>query len=902
MTTKYEQRQRIKRDSNVSELLDVFSKLNIPDAFEFVIKDGLLVLKSIRNEFKELEITFPQSLLRINTEFPIFVFCTAHINPMDKVQFLNHWELLYMMLEDRLPALAKHNSVYGGLIQQDISFVNQYVMYIKGNSFNTRVKNDNTVVLLDVYDKFGYIYKNHSPLGDWLPKTLPSERVIREQLAIMNIAPGSETMLSKSAKVVLDFPSRGEYKAPGFKIIRSGNKTLGFKSIFPPKQNVPARLKTHLHGEAYSFKRPDSAIFLQDAIFKDNQSWVTKDDTLRDMIVVFEEMDTESKRFVGGEIEVSKSFGSEIVFTKKHRELQLDQVFLEEGRIYTSKSGRIKIGMYEEEVRTIDQVDKIEVLSIKETGFAKGYRIEFIAYSRATNSRITSNTGFKGVTKVMANMGKIHSGDIKINVTARCSMNSMKGKMNTIRLAQAALAYKLGTYIPKNGYLLDSLDEEEINAAVDSLPEFTYICKDNVIKNAKVGLIQASVTELASMYARIKNQTLSFNAVKYMSQSSDGELANHILENYIDEDQKSMVMELGKIIQDVNGYFADKDDLPIYRLDKLSEVFDEEDIIFSKKTIFPLNSKLLDEEFNQGFYLNCKPVSNKYIRIPPATFINRLCDQLPNGEYIYPDILINISKMIAHCIGDEKHYHYVTHGKNEVNSTRTTARDAYLRGCRNMLYSEESYGNRMINTLLTPQLPGIGLKQVLDQYVPENTVVIFDNSIYSKLYNIAYGKEVDFGNPLKSFAVRNPFLWRTQLTIVNIWNTEDFAAHLDKNHNIKIEDYIVPELNRYCVLVGESILRQHHSDNDGDLLSLSLPFGEEGQTLLSEFKLHGVTKDQLDWDNEYIQGELSSNEDFDWGKKYKLYTIYNNKQSPRDHEYYNGYLVNASTAKSAVGE
>lgn len=741
MTTKYEQRQRIKRDSNVSELFAIFSKLNIPGVFEFAVKDGLIVLKSIRNEFKELEIVFPQSLLRINTEFPIFVFCTGHINPSDKIQFLNHWELLYMMLEDRLPSLAKHNSVYGGLIQQDISFVNQYVMYVRGNSFNTCVKNDNTVVLLDVYDNFGYTYKNHSPLGDWLPKTFPSEYVIREQLSIMNIVPGSETMLSKSAKVVLDFSERGEYKAPGFEIIRSGKKTLGFKSIFPPKQNVPARLKTHLHGEAYSFKRPDSAIFIQDTILDKSGVLKTKDNTLRNMIVLFEEMDVEAKRFVGGEIEVSKSFGSEIVFTKKHRELQLDAIFLEEGKTYVSRNGSIKIGMHEEEVRTIDQVDKIKVLSVKETGFAKGYRIEFIAYSRATNSRITSNTGFKGVTKVMANMGKIHSGDVVMNVTARCSMNSMKGKMNTIRLAQAALAFTLGTYIPKNGELLDSLDEEEINAAVDSLPEFTYMCKNKVIKNAKVGLIQASVTELASMYARIKNQTLSFNAVKYMSQSSNSDLSKYILENYIDKDQKTMVMELGKIIQDVNGYFADKDDLPIYRLDKLDQIFDENDIIFSKKTIFPLNSKILDEEFNKGFYLSCKPVSNKYIRIPSAEFINRLCDQLPNGEYIYPDILINISKIIAHCIGEEKHYHYVTHGKNEVNSTRTTARDAYLRGCKNMLYSEESYGNRMINTLLTPQLPGIGLKQVLDQYVPENTVVIFDNSIYNKLYNIAYGKE-----------------------------------------------------------------------------------------------------------------------------------------------------------------
>jgi hypothetical protein len=404
-----------------------------------------------------------------NTSFPKFLFCTGHINPMEQEQYLNHWELMYLLLESRLKELAKYTRVYSGLIQKDITTVNNYVIYSKGNAHNSIVKNENVVVLLFPYLTTSSMltYADVGPIGDWLFEQSVSEYAMKAQLETMELIPGSETMLSESRKVLVYNPEN-TFMAPGYEeILFPNGKVWGFKSIFPPKQNLPARWKTHLHGEAFSYINADKSFFIQDTYINEKGERVTKDNTLRNMIVLFEEIDKETYRFGAGEIEVSEKFGKEVLFMSKHRELQLDEVFIRKGTIYDSVKGRIKIGMHNEELRTIDNVDSIKVLDIQETGFNNSYRIEYIAYSKASNSRITSQTGLKGVTKVMKNLGHISYGNEKLELTATCSIGSMKAKMNTGKLAQAALAVHLGFYEPKDEYL-DSLDEEEINMAAES--------------------------------------------------------------------------------------------------------------------------------------------------------------------------------------------------------------------------------------------------------------------------------------------------------------------------------------------------------------------------------------------------------------------------------------------------
>ena len=909
MQLSYDQLPKISKTANVNELMAVFSNLNIPGVFEFNVQDGLLAVKSVKNELSELNITFPNSMLCKNTDFPKFVFCKPNVTTHNQ-EFLTHWELMYMLMASRLPSLANHNVVYGGLIQRDIASVNKYVIYTEANAYNAKIKNKNLVVMLDPYDHtnpYRDSFKYATPFGDWLFKTRPHDETIRSQIESMNCIPSSETMLSESQKVVLD-SFEDEYKAPAFEMIRKNGRTLGFKTLFPPKQNVPSRLKTHLHGEAYNYIKPDQAIYLQDAIYQEDGSWVTKDSTLRNVIVLFEEIDPESYRFGAGEIEVSKEFGNEIVVMKKHRELQLSQIFLKEDETYYAHNGTIKIGKCAEDetkIRTIENVDHIKVLKVEETGFGNGYRIEFMSYNKASNARVVSQTGFKGVTKVMADLGKVKHGRRTLPIGAACSINSLKGKMNTIILAQAALAVKIGTYVPKNGELLDSLDEDEINAAAQSLPAFKHIKGGIETDDVKVGLIQVSVTELGSMYAKLKPQTFSFNALKYLDERTDKSFATYIRENHINELRKEITMELNKVIQDEYGFLIEEDsDMPIYRLDELKDVFTMTDLFLARRNIIHYESNLLNEEFNQGFYIHCKPQADEYIRIPSAKVLNAFWSRLEtNGEYVYEDILINISKIIAACIEEPKKpkYHYVTYGAMESNKTRITARMAYVRGCKNMLYSGELGGQQIIKTLLSPELPGISLKQVPDKYVPAGVVVILDDKIYRKLHNVAYEKEQAYqDNDFLCFALRNPHLWRTQTLKQVVWDSIMFDQYLQEHFGFGLEDYIPKELNRFCVLVSKDLICKTHSDADGDLLSLSLPKGLTGQMLLEEFELEGVMDVERKWDEEYLKSEISSNEDIDYTKQYKIYTIYNSRNLG-GNDSYNIFLTNAAIAKSAVG-
>lgn len=906
---KYDDIPMIDEDSPVDLLLEIFSDLNIPGVFEFAIQDNLLVLKSVNDEIRSYDINFPKSMFTENTSFPKFLFCTGHINPMEQEQYLNHWELMYLLLESRLKELAKYTRVYSGLIQKDITAVNNYVIYSKGNAHNSIVKNENVVVLLFPYLTTSSMltYADVGPIGDWLFEQSVYEYAMKAQLETMELIPGSETMLSESHKVLVYNPEN-TFMAPGYEeILFPNGKVWGFKSIFPPKQNLPARWKTHLHGEAFSYINADKSFFIQDTYINEEGERVTKDNTLRNMIVLFEEIDKETYRFGAGEIEVSEEFGKEVLFMSKHRELQLDEVFIRKGTIYDSVKGRIKIGMHNEELRTIDNVDSIKVLDIQETGFNNSYRIEYIAYSKASNSRITSQTGLKGVTKVMKDLGHISYGNEKLELTATCSIGSMKAKMNTGKLAQAALAVHLGFYEPKDEYL-DSLDEEEINMAAESLPEFTHIKGETIRHDVKVGLIQVSVTELGSMYAKIKPQTISFNGVKYALQSEDKRLGEFILNNYIDERSKEIVMELQNVLTDRHCYLPriTGEKLPVIPLADLAKHFTKADLVLTRRLIIPSSSKLLDPEWNKGFYISCKPLSYEYIRIPPATMLNYLCGQLNNGEYVYSELVINICKIINACITKENgsyNYHFVTHHKTEKNKTRTTALMAYLQTCRNILYSDETRGQRLVQSLLAPKMPGINLKQINDPYVPDGVIVVLNDTIFKSLYKKAFLEypEIDEQrNVLYSLALRNPFLWKTQLTKRIVWNAQDFDSHLRTVHGMKLSDYLSKH-NKYCALIGKDTVREHHSDCDGDLLSISIPEGIEGQTLLREFELPDVLQDELDWNQSYLDREASANDDIDWNAKYTIYNIPLKGDANTRNNNYISYLSNSAIAKSAVG-
>ena len=100
MQLSYDQLPKISKTADVNELMAVFSNLNIPGVFEFNVQDGLLAVKSVKNELSELNITFPSSMLCKNTDFPKFVFCKPNVTHHHQ-EFLAHWELMYMLMASR---------------------------------------------------------------------------------------------------------------------------------------------------------------------------------------------------------------------------------------------------------------------------------------------------------------------------------------------------------------------------------------------------------------------------------------------------------------------------------------------------------------------------------------------------------------------------------------------------------------------------------------------------------------------------------------------------------------------------------------------------------------------------------------------------------------------------------
>jgi hypothetical protein len=181
---------KISKNASLEELLQEFSKLNIKDTFEFIITNGTLGIRSLKNEDSKYDITFPTSMLCKNTFFPVFCLCTGHINPNIKKQFLNHWQLMYLVLDGRLKDLAQFETIYGGLIQSDISAVNNFVLYSEGNAYNAIVKNRSTVVLLNPYIKTenGFDYISQRPLGEWLFTSPVNGAVVKAQTKIQSRA------------------------------------------------------------------------------------------------------------------------------------------------------------------------------------------------------------------------------------------------------------------------------------------------------------------------------------------------------------------------------------------------------------------------------------------------------------------------------------------------------------------------------------------------------------------------------------------------------------------------------------------------------------------------------------------------------------------------------------------
>lgn len=823
----------------------------------------------------------------------------------------NRIEMLYYVLQHRFASYArilsegKNRRLYVSLLKTDIKRLKDFIDYNGPRTFNAIQK------VSHLYAVIPYRAHKYSPdqvIGERLGYLNISEQDWKSIYKDLGpyVQPSSESSMQKSNKIVLNTPNENGvfspiYRGPGYSLAKDGSS---FTTIFPNAQNIPARLKTHILSNGYELEDFEPTCFQQDYLFKDG-NMIPLDKCTRKAIVVFHPMDKQTLRFVAGELEVSSRIAKALVIETKNFDFEFatqDDIQIEVGKKYFPNFKPFKIGTdLDGEDYMMYGLKEVEVLSIGPNGNAGSFRISlrFIKYSG--NARIISKTGLKGVTKVKGDNGYIAfapkesafeeledqvlgnylaskdynswttvkpkdlKGWKKKSVDIVTGMNAVKAGSNTIVLAQAALAVELGYYTPsakgvnKNYHgILNTLDVQEVQDAADSLPEFVYVNDSGVPVKCFVGLVNIMYTELGSTYAEFKPQSFSFEAGYVIKQNNEA-LYRHIFDTYVEEDKSQVALELYKIFTDEACLLAIEEGLPVYNVaDIRRDMFDvKKDLFRERNSLYPSQSKLLTNWNEKGFVIDLSKDGGPQIRIPSAKTLNFFVSIMPNGEYSYGEILMNITRILMAILGrTEENLDNMPNAnantfRPNVNwifnqdklNTRQSHYDLYMKNIRGIVYSSESSSQMIVQSFIKPRIPGVSLKQVVDSLVPNDAVIVLDRYLYNKILrqsgftDIAKDHreflescasyttneermacrdqlmEVLYQTPL-GFLNRNPFLWTSQMMIPYVWGTLEFRAYLNVFHNITLDKYLDTFFNRDIIIMSPQTALTAKSDVD----------------------------------------------------------------------------------------
>lgn len=775
----------------------------IPKAFEEDIKafiDGdTIVIRCLRSDNENYTDVLIKGTLfnskQYETVLPKFLFEKSGFDVdyfnKDKDHILNVNQFLYLLIQHRLTFFKQYNSQFTYLLQKDINLLGDYIEYQLPVAFNSKQKALNTYAII--------AESRHSitPAGNFLTNPYPNEEEWNNILINLSkyVHPSSDTAMHKRAKIILS--PTPIYRGVGYKYNSDGS----FYSLFETKQNISARLKTHLVGDAKLIQSPDMSCFQQDCIVDtsgDTPVLRAKDATMKKAIVVFAPIEWDSKRFLAGEAEVSANIADTLVvntdsvdvsFTSKEGFRLKHDIGL---KVSVSKGKEILLG-YDDELEPVTLprgVLSYKVTKIKQASSSGLSKLYFEAVMKAGNARITSSTGLKFVSKVMTNLGTIclpkrentsqvtkfspsvtqYLKDIDDSILAQyqriepstldvdvlepdviVGMNAVKAntndQCNTIVLAQAALAVELGYFIPeaKFGFknILNSLDVDEINKAAQSLPEFFYLDRFGQRQKVLIGLSHLNFTELGSVYSRFKPQSFAFTSGKNIHQNMP-ELSKHIYDNYREEDKVTIAKELYKVLHDPRGRLKTLDKIPRYTPAHIrkNKIFNSIDLILSKTSFTNgEESRLLDENWNKGFYISLAPKVNLSIRIPSAKTLKSFVGKLPDGSYSFSSIIVNISKMIQNITGTAANNYsmnlgYLYNFKKSLAKSgklRMSTYDLYITSVQGALYSSAESSMMLIQTLIKPKINGIGMKQVVEPLLPDDVIVITDDYKYKRI-------------------------------------------------------------------------------------------------------------------------------------------------------------------------
>jgi len=893
--------------------------------------------------------------------FPNFVLeVSTHMStPVDYGKYnqyiINQNQMLYLIILHRLMQYDGRPKVYTGLLRSDIISLANCGEYDSYSSYNAIKKSRNYLSVVSpwtssvVKDSNGDEYTEFvmkKPIGDFISsdKVSVTDNLLSAIFRDLPIQPASESMAAENAKFVV-FPHEKElYRCAGYTTVMKQHNNEEFpviRSIFPRKSNLPSRLKTHVISDCYNFRSSDACIFYEDMQDVD----IAGDKTIKNAFVVFDEMNDSTGRLLCGEILASESFSDNIIYKDEVIRESFEILLVKEGEDVINSRGKFILGSNEDEEEiALYGFKTVKILSIEDAGYGNSRKIVARCSKQIGSAKALSTTGIKGMTKPKPDLGRVlvldeeglpildsQNNAIGYDVDLVVGMNSVKAKSNTIFLARAALTSHMGI---SNSTLLHSMNEDQINLESAKVGKCLWVDEDGNQKHVWFGLAQIRVNELSYMYNNVKPQKFMAESGRYLRNGGYESVFKKIWETGVDPDMKSIILELQKILDDHAGYYSIEDDLPrltpdhlLYGIgDNKVHMFELDDCQSDMQPLLPYSdNRMLDEEWNHGWYLDLRKLNPKLglVRMPSAKLINTLSSPLPDGRMSYPMIFDYVSRIVEVCLtikedktyGDRDLPFLVDIKSGDIMSKPTQKMiPKYLDIVHGMVYKKKDFVSshtKLIDVLMKPEILGVGMKQVTDEILPQGTAVILDDYAYNKLAKHSGGfcEKHKYFNAL---CIRNPVIWISQVQSFKIWNKDMFEFYLLSVHGRTLKQHLSTKHNKEMFFINPADALIQQSDVDGDLMPVFVIDDYDTQVEIEKLRkiignsscggLNTILKEEIEWHNEYRQGELSANEDLNLnGKRYILHDTpfaYN----PMDKEpTFLSYFKNSIIAKTEVG-
>lgn len=764
---------------------------------------------------------FPNFLIEQHYKYPKIDYLTDTRNRF----IFNQNEIFYLCLQHRLTEFKKFKNAYANLISNDITAIRSFISYIPNKAYNAIQKEKNAYIILSIFDpntKQIKIVNNSQCLGNILKAKayIPRKAHLQKLLPTLPIHFSSESMGEKSKYVLHDY-ALPLYRSVGYNLTKDVKGNTIVQSLFPPKQNIPARNKTHVTADAYEVSDFEAtSLFIQDYIpNRELNIYQPKDRCYRKSICVIHPI-LDNGKFLFGEGQASVDFVNTEVVVREDVTDQLEEVYVELNKQYISDGdNKIQVALnIKNEVLYLENCLSATLKHVQIVGTLGVQKLIFDVVRSAGNARVDSNTGLKMVTTCHNNLGEITLPTLgkTLKPDLVFGMNSFKAKGNGIILARAALAVELGLYKPKHASgLLNTLNIQEINDASDTLPEYSYTDNLGNKQTVQIGIVYARYTELCYVFKSYRKQSFSFESGRVLHSLKDNRLFHNIWENYIEEDYKNIVLELEQILLDKKDIF--ETNLPMYTVAtiKKEKIFQNKDLVLNIRTSTESLSCLLDENWNKGFFLNLTANGGKVIRIPCAKTLKMFCTQTTSKMYMYPALLVIISRILNLILTNQMQLLFPKTDSNYAKNQTPVIQ--FYREIKGLLFSSEEAAVMLVQKLSRPEIPGFAFKQVTDWILPEKTCVVMCNKTYNRAIKDALGSNYTQHEKALGFwgmHIRAPSLWRKQLCALRIWNQDDFRIFLHTKYNINLEDYINPEFNDDIVLFSNDVLENSQSDVD----------------------------------------------------------------------------------------